>query len=356
MKAQKKNKDISETAFAIHQKGQTSNFNWVILSFCNRVGNNEDTMSIRESLWNAFENPQSGTMALVFYYVTGFFIAVSVGANICETLETTVETPNPKILKTQTLGEKYKHEFFSLDTACVAIFTTEYFLRLYAAPSRCDYARSVSPQARPISPRQFEMISIANSTFFSRSWVLLMSLLYFLITYRLWSSPTTKSAALSSLSGFFEFFVFSSFRDTRPVSESSAWRCSPVSASWALCCFRCPWPSSFSPQSCTTPKRTWSTRASAASQPRFGTQSLQWLLSGKPQSTPGAPFYSHGSWPDFKSKKMGFWILEFGYWIHGILKVTLNLILYILKYKSTHGRNFEFWVILDLKKFCIPKI
>lgn len=106
-------------------------------------GNNEETMSIRESLWNAFENPQSGTMALVFYYVTGFFIAVSVGANICETLETTVETPNPKILKTQTLGEKYKHEFFSLDTACVAIFTTEYFLRLYAAPSRCDYARSV---------------------------------------------------------------------------------------------------------------------------------------------------------------------------------------------------------------------
>lgn len=122
-------------------------------------------MSIRESLWNAFENPQSGTMALVFYYVTGFFIAVSVGANICETLETTVETPNPKILKTQTLGEKYKHEFFSLDTACVAIFTTEYFLRLYAAPSRCDYARSVSPQARPISPHQFEMISIANFLF-----------------------------------------------------------------------------------------------------------------------------------------------------------------------------------------------
>lgn len=114
-----------------------------LIKICVLLGNNEETMTIRESLWNAFENPQSGTMALVFYYVTGFFIAVSVGANICETLETTVETPNPKILKTQTLGEKYKHEFFSLDTACVAIFTTEYFLRLYAAPSRCDYARSV---------------------------------------------------------------------------------------------------------------------------------------------------------------------------------------------------------------------
>ncbi len=100
-------------------------------------------MTIRESLWNAFENPQSGTMALVFYYVSGFFIAISVGANICETLEVTVETPNPKIFKSQTLGDKYKHEFFSLDTACVALFTTEYFLRLFASPSRCDYARSV---------------------------------------------------------------------------------------------------------------------------------------------------------------------------------------------------------------------
>ncbi|KAK7884557.1 hypothetical protein WMY93_027680 [Mugilogobius chulae] len=40
----------------------------------------------RERLWRAFENPHTSTMALVFYYVTGFFIAVSVIANIVETV------------------------------------------------------------------------------------------------------------------------------------------------------------------------------------------------------------------------------------------------------------------------------
>ena len=33
--------------------------------------------------------------------------------------------------------------FFCLDTACVMIFTAEYFLRLYAAPDRCKFMRSV---------------------------------------------------------------------------------------------------------------------------------------------------------------------------------------------------------------------
>jgi len=34
-------------------------------------------------------------------------------------------------------------ELFCLDTACVMIFTSEYLLRLYAAPARCRYLRSV---------------------------------------------------------------------------------------------------------------------------------------------------------------------------------------------------------------------
>ena len=33
---------------------------------------------VREKMWRAFENPQSSTLALVLYYVTGFFIAMSV--------------------------------------------------------------------------------------------------------------------------------------------------------------------------------------------------------------------------------------------------------------------------------------
>lgn len=41
--------------------------------------------NIRERMWRAFENPHTSTAALVFYYVTGFFIAVSVMANVVET-------------------------------------------------------------------------------------------------------------------------------------------------------------------------------------------------------------------------------------------------------------------------------
>lgn len=40
-------------------------------------------------------------------------------------------------------GERYKIVFFCLDTACVMIFTAEYLLRLYAAPSRLKFMRSV---------------------------------------------------------------------------------------------------------------------------------------------------------------------------------------------------------------------
>ncbi len=40
----------------------------------------------RERMWRAFEAPHTSTPALVFYYVTGFFIAVSVMANVVETV------------------------------------------------------------------------------------------------------------------------------------------------------------------------------------------------------------------------------------------------------------------------------
>lgn len=40
-------------------------------------------------------------------------------------------------------GDTFKVAFFCLDTACVMIFTAEYLLRLYAAPSRCKFMHSV---------------------------------------------------------------------------------------------------------------------------------------------------------------------------------------------------------------------
>ncbi|KAM4020394.1 A-type voltage-gated potassium channel KCND1 [Anomaloglossus baeobatrachus] len=96
--------------------------------------------TFRQRLWRAFENPHTSTMALVFYYVTGFFIAVSVIANVVETVPCRAL---PGRLKDQPCGEKYETAFNCMDTACVLIFTFEYLMRLFAAPSRFKFMRSV---------------------------------------------------------------------------------------------------------------------------------------------------------------------------------------------------------------------
>lgn len=111
-----------------------------------------DLRNTREKMWRAFENPHTSTAALVFYYVTGFFIAVSVMANVVETVPCNVGTSIPSTATGRLLakagdsipcGERYKVIFFCLDTACVMIFTAEYLLRLFAAPDRCKFMRSV---------------------------------------------------------------------------------------------------------------------------------------------------------------------------------------------------------------------
>ncbi|CAL8253144.1 unnamed protein product [Arctogadus glacialis] len=99
-----------------------------------------DSATSRERLWRAFENPHTSTMALVFYYVTGFFIAVSVIANVVETVPC---RPLKGTVKDLPCGEKFSLAFFCMDTACVLIFTFEYLMRLFAAPCRCKFARSV---------------------------------------------------------------------------------------------------------------------------------------------------------------------------------------------------------------------
>ena len=96
--------------------------------------------TLRERMWRAFENPHTSTPALVFYYVTGFFIAVSVMANVFETVPCGEIPGRNEVLA---CGDKYKISFFCLDTACVMIFTAEYFLRLFAAPDRWKFMRSV---------------------------------------------------------------------------------------------------------------------------------------------------------------------------------------------------------------------
>ncbi|XP_054836778.1 potassium voltage-gated channel subfamily D member 3 isoform X2 [Eublepharis macularius] len=96
-------------------------------------------LSFRQTMWRAFENPHTSTLALVFYYVTGFFIAVSVITNVVETVPCGTVPGNKEL----PCGERYEMAFFCLDTACVMIFTVEYLLRLFAAPSRYRFIRSV---------------------------------------------------------------------------------------------------------------------------------------------------------------------------------------------------------------------
>ncbi|KAG7252492.1 LOW QUALITY PROTEIN: hypothetical protein CRUP_031626 [Coryphaenoides rupestris] len=100
-------------------------------------------LSFRERMWRAFENPHTSTKALVFYYVTGFFIAVSVLANVVETVPCGAAAPGRRRGEELPCGERYALAFFCLDTACVMIFTVEYLLRLLAAPSRWHFVKSV---------------------------------------------------------------------------------------------------------------------------------------------------------------------------------------------------------------------
>jgi len=92
--------------------------------------------TLRGRLWRGFENPRSSTWALVFYYVTGFFIAVSVLTNIVETVSCGVVDPTSAEGRTLSCGESFDMQLFCLDTGCVIIFTVEYLIRLYAAPDR----------------------------------------------------------------------------------------------------------------------------------------------------------------------------------------------------------------------------
>lgn len=103
-------------------------------------GDYDPAVSLREKMWRAFENPHIGTTALVFYYVTGFFIAISVMANVVETIQC---GKVPGAREDPSCGERYSIAFFCLDTACVMIFTAEYLLRLYAAPDRWKFMHSV---------------------------------------------------------------------------------------------------------------------------------------------------------------------------------------------------------------------
>ncbi|XP_019634266.1 PREDICTED: potassium voltage-gated channel protein Shal-like [Branchiostoma belcheri] len=99
-----------------------------------------EPVTFREKIWRIVENPDETTLGLVFFYVTGFFIAVSVFANVVETLNC---APFPPKMKEQIpCGIRYALSFSCLETACVVIFTAEYLIRLFAAPERGMFVKS----------------------------------------------------------------------------------------------------------------------------------------------------------------------------------------------------------------------
>ena len=91
-------------------------------------------LNARERLWVAFQNPESSKIAAFMYYVTGFFIALSVLSTIVETLP---------CKDGKNCGTAYKKVFFGMESACVIVFTVEYIARLYAAPERFKFARDL---------------------------------------------------------------------------------------------------------------------------------------------------------------------------------------------------------------------
>uniref|UniRef100_A0A914XPD8 BTB domain-containing protein n=1 Tax=Plectus sambesii TaxID=2011161 RepID=A0A914XPD8_9BILA len=104
----------------------------------------KQVLTFQQTMWNAFENPHTSTTALVFYYVTGFFIAVSVMCNVIETVPCKyIVAKDGTDDSSITCGDLFESQFFVVDTACVIIFTIEYLLRLYAAPERCKFVRSI---------------------------------------------------------------------------------------------------------------------------------------------------------------------------------------------------------------------
>ena len=68
---------------------------------------------------------------------------VSVIAHIGETVPCGKDPALGQYSPSLPCGERYEFAFFCLDTACVIIFTVEYLLRLYAAPDRWKFMRSV---------------------------------------------------------------------------------------------------------------------------------------------------------------------------------------------------------------------
>ncbi|XP_035665728.1 potassium voltage-gated channel protein Shal-like [Branchiostoma floridae] len=97
--------------------------------------------TLRQKMWSILDgsNESGHPLAPLCYYTTGFFIAVSVLANIAETIQCGALPGTTKILH---CADRYPKVFFTIDTVCVVMFTVEYVTRLYSTPDRVRFVRS----------------------------------------------------------------------------------------------------------------------------------------------------------------------------------------------------------------------
>ena len=90
--------------------------------------------TFRQKLWLFVEEPQSSIAAKVCYYISCTVIIISVAVNTWETVP---------VKGRKTYGDTYPKLFFSIDSACVTLFTVEYILRLYSTPARWKHFKQI---------------------------------------------------------------------------------------------------------------------------------------------------------------------------------------------------------------------
>lgn len=94
----------------------------------------------RQRMWRAFENPETSTVGKAFYYLTGFLIIAFLLENVVRTMPDDYRLSRDGRLS---YVERYQKNFVWFNIICVSFFTLEYLLRLYAAPARMKYMKSV---------------------------------------------------------------------------------------------------------------------------------------------------------------------------------------------------------------------
>lgn len=148
-----------------------------------------------------------------------------------------------------------------IDTACVIIFTIEYLLRLFAAPDRCRFIRSIMSVIDVVAILPYYIgLGLQDNKDISGAFV----------TLRVF----VRSCFLVSTVQFFCFrgyFEYSSFHVIHRVYEFLVTHSNLVHQNLDSLCFHLQWQSSSLPQSCTMPRKRSLKQDSRLFQLRFGT-------------------------------------------------------------------------------------